>query len=117
MNKILIVAAVLVATTASAQTTSTPRVDQRQAAQDARIQQGVQSGQLTEREAAKLERGQQHVQNMENKATADGTVTRKESSRIEHAQDQQNRKIKREKHDRQHDRNHDGRQDRPHRQK
>lgn len=100
---------------ASAQTASTTRIDQRQTNQDARIDQGVQSGSLTQKEAAKLERGQTHVQNMENRASADGKVTAKEKARIEHAQDAQSRKIARQKHDRQHDYNHDGRKDRPRR--
>lgn len=98
---------------ALAQTTSTPRIDQRQANQQQRIDQGTQSGALTDREAARLERGQDHVQNLENKATADGKVTAKERVRIEHAQDVQSRRIARQKHDRQHDYNHDGRTDRP----
>ena len=34
---------------------ATPGIDKRQANQEARIQQGVQSGQLTQREAARLE--------------------------------------------------------------
>jgi hypothetical protein len=38
---------------------------------------------------------------MESKATADGKVTKKERRRIEHAQDQQSRRIYREKHDKQ----------------
>ncbi len=82
-------------------TTSTPRIDQRQANQEKRIEQGVQSGQLTGKEAARLEKGQQHVENMENRATKDGVVTKKERRRIEHAQDQQSRKIYHQKHDRQ----------------
>jgi CRISPR/Cas system CSM-associated protein Csm2 small subunit len=53
------------------------------------------------------------VQNLENKATADGKVTTKERARIEHAQDVQSRRVYRQKHDRQHDYNHDGRMDRP----
>ncbi len=97
---------------AFAQSPATPVVDQRQANQEARIQQGSQSGALTQKETAKLEKGQTHVQNVENKATADGTVTKKEAGRIEHAQDQQSKKIYREKHDRQHDYNHDGKNDR-----
>ena len=40
---------------------STPRIDQRQANQAARIEQGEASGALTGREAARLERGQRHV--------------------------------------------------------
>lgn len=98
---------------ALAQTASTPRIDQRQANQQQRIDQGAQSGALTQREAARLQHGQEHVQNLENKATADGKVTAKERARIEHAQDVQSRRVYREKHDRQHDRNHDGRMDRP----
>ena len=81
--------------------TATPRVDQRQANQEARIQQGVQSGALTNKEAARLEKGQARVQKMENKAVADGKVTAKERARIEKAQDRQSRKIAREKHDKQ----------------
>ena len=100
---------------AFAQTPSTPRVDQRQANQERRIEQGVQSGSLTPREAARLERGQDHVQNLEDKAKADGKVTPKERARLQHAENVQSRKIYSEKHDRQHDLNHDGKMDHPHR--
>lgn len=93
--------------------TATPRVDQRQINQEARIEQGVQSGSLTQREANRLEAGQQHVQNMENRAKADGVVTRQERARLDHAQDAQSRRIYAQKHDRQHDFNHNGRVDRP----
>jgi hypothetical protein len=82
-------------------TTSTKRIDKRQAEQQKRIDQGVQSGQLNQKEAARLEKGQARVQKMENKATADGKVTKKERKRIEHAQDVQSKKIFREKHDKQ----------------
>jgi hypothetical protein len=113
-TRTLIAAVALVAPLlASAQTPSTPRVDQRQVNQEARIQQGAQSGSLTQKEAAKLEKGQTHVQKVENKAMADGTVNKKEAGRIEHAQDQQSKKIYREKHDRQHDYNRDGKKDHP----
>jgi hypothetical protein len=94
---------------------NTPRVDQRQANQERRIDQGVASGSLTQREANRLERGQQHVSNMENRAKADGVVTRRERARLNHAQNVQSRRIYAQKHDRQHDFNHDGRVDRPHR--
>ena len=82
-------------------TTSTKRIDQRQANQEKRIEQGEKSGQLNQKEAKKLEKGQAHVQKMENKAVSDGKVTQKERARIEHAQDQQSKKIQREKHDKQ----------------
>lgn len=94
---------------------ATPGVDQRQANQQQRIDQGVKSGQLTTKEAARLEKGQDRIETMEDKAKADGTVTPKERARLHKAQDKQSRKIYREKHDRQHDVNHDGKMDRPHR--
>ena len=86
---------------ALAQTASTPRIDKRQQNQQQRIDKGVQSGQLTQKEAARLEKGEARVQKMEDKAVADGKVTRKEKKHIEHAQDQQGKKIYREKHDKQ----------------
>jgi Tfp pilus assembly protein FimT len=86
---------------ALAQTQSTPRIDQRQANQERRIEQGEKSGALTKKEAKKLEKGQAHVQKMENKAVADGKVTAKERERIEHAQNKQSREIYKQKHDKQ----------------
>jgi uncharacterized membrane protein YebE (DUF533 family) len=86
---------------AQTQTQSTPRIDQREANQERRIEQGQKSGALTPKEAARLEKGQARVQKMENKALADGKVTAKERARIERAQNRQSKKIYREKHDKQ----------------
>jgi hypothetical protein len=97
--------------------TNTPAVDQRQANQQQRIDQGVKSGELTAKEAARLEKNQQRIQKMEDKAKADGKVTPKERARLEKAQNVESKKIAREKHDRQRDRNHDGKMDRPARKK
>ena len=113
-SKLVVAACFALPLVAFAQTT-TPRVDQRQINQEARIEQGVQSGSLTQREANRLEAGQQHVQNVEDRAKADGVVTRKERARMHQAQEVQSRHIYRQKHDRQHDFNHDGRTDRPRR--
>ncbi|MDP2821496.1 MAG: hypothetical protein Q8O52_02285 [Sulfuritalea sp.] len=93
--------------------TATPTIDQRQANQQKRIDQGVASGQLTGKEAARLEKGQERVQKMEDKAKADGKVTPKERARLQQAENVQSRHIAKEKHDRQRDRNHDGKKDRP----
>lgn len=93
--------------------TATPQVDQRQINQQQRIDQGVSSGTLTEKEAARMERGQTHVENLEDRAKSDGTVTNRERARLHHAQDVQSSRIYRQKHDRQNDMNHDGRIDRP----
>ncbi len=90
----------LVAGTALAQgTQSTPRIDARQERQAERIDKGVESGQLNQREAARMEKGQARVQKMEDRATADGKVTKAEKRRVEHAQDVQSGRIARQKHD------------------
>ena len=90
-----------------------PGVEKRQADQERRINQGVQSGQLTSQEAARLEKGQNKIDRMEDKAMSDGTVTRQERKRLQQQQDVQSRQIHREKHDRQRDMDRDGRQDKP----
>jgi hypothetical protein len=80
---------------------NTPGIDQRQANQERRIDQGIASGELNARETARLDRGQQHVDNMENRAKADGVVTKGERAKIHAAQDRQSARIYRQKHDRQ----------------
>jgi hypothetical protein len=76
-----------------------PRVDQRQVNQEARIEQGVQTGQLTPKETAKLEVGQDKVMKKEAKAKSDGKVTPKERKKVAKAQDKQGKKIYKQKHD------------------
>ena len=93
--------------------TATPGIDKREAYQQQRIDQGVQSGQLTQKEAARLDKSEARIETMEDKAKADGKVTVKERERLQNAQNVESRRIYREKHDRQHDLNHDGRMDRP----
>lgn len=79
----------------------TPVIDQRQANQEKRIDQGIASGQLNEREANRLNKQQEHINKIEDKAKADGVVTKGERARIDRAQDRASRHIVREKHDRQ----------------
>lgn len=76
-----------------------PVVDQREVRQEQRIQSGINSGQLNPKEVQKLEEGQQHIQNLENTAKADGAVTRAERRRLRHAQDHQSANIRRARHD------------------
>lgn len=80
---------------------STPGIDKRQANQEKRIDQGVASGQLTKREARRLEREQNAVNRAENRAKADGTVTAQERRQLHRAQNHASRDIARQKHDRQ----------------
>ena len=100
MNRTLLTLSILAgsASIVAAQT-STPGIDARQATQEQRIQQGVGSGQLTPRETYKLEQGQARVQNLENKAKADGVVTNAGRAKIQGAQDVQSRRIYNQKHD------------------
>ncbi len=72
---------------------------QRNVNQQQRIEQGVQSGQLTNREAGKLERGQARVNRAEARAGADGKVGPNEQRRIQKAENRQSKRIYREKHD------------------
>lgn len=78
---------------------ATPRIDQRQANQERRIDQGVASGALTRRETHRLERQQAAVDRAENQAKADGTVTRHERRQLHRMQNHTGRSIKRQKHD------------------
>jgi hypothetical protein len=80
---------------------STERIDRRQAAQERRIERGIQTGQLNRREAARLREGQRHIQRLENRALADGRINRWEARQIELAQDRQDALIYRERHDQQ----------------
>ena len=79
----------------------TPRVDARQENQEARIDQGIATGELTAREANRLEARQEHIDNVEDRALADGVVTRRERVKLEVKQDRNSRAIARQKHDRQ----------------
>ena len=69
---------------AGAQTTGSEV--QRDINQQQRIEQGLQSGQLTTREAAKLEKEESKVNRMESRALKDGTLTDAEKARINRAQ-------------------------------
>jgi hypothetical protein len=99
MNARIVAALFALAALPAAAQTSTPRVDQRQVNQEARIQQGVQSGELTNKEAAKLENGQAKVRAKEDKAKADGVVTQKERAKLAKVQNKQSKKIHKQKHD------------------
>lgn len=96
-HQALIAVLTLAGASAFAQT-STPRIDQREANQQARIAQGAASGTLTAHETQRLEKEQAHINNAEAKAKADGTVTAKERRRLHAMQDGASRDIHRKKH-------------------
>jgi hypothetical protein len=71
---------------------------QRNINQQARIEQGVQSGQLTNHEAASLERGQAHVNRAEGRAAANGHVGAGEQANIQARASRQSKRVYDKKH-------------------
>jgi hypothetical protein len=76
-------------------------IEQRDRSEQARIDRGVQSGQITAREAARLQGERAQIERLESRARADGNLSRNERARIDGAQDRLSRDIYRESHDRQ----------------
>jgi Ni/Co efflux regulator RcnB len=101
MKKLIRVAAVLsvCASSLAYAQANTPKTDQRQAKQEQRIDQGITSGQLSERETNRLNNQQEHINKIEDKAKSDDVVTKKERARIGQAQDRASRHIAKQKHD------------------
>jgi hypothetical protein len=113
IQTLLISSLLIAASTAALAQTATPRIDQREANQQRRIDEGVRSGQLTPRETARLDAQQARIQRTEARAKSDGVVTAAERERLTRMQNKASRDIAREKHDGQKDLNHDGRRDHP----
>ncbi|MBS1598247.1 MAG: hypothetical protein JST75_08475 [Bacteroidetes bacterium] len=97
----MILAFIGIASVASAQT-ATPNVTKRQANQQARIAQGVKSGELTPKETEHLEAREAKIQNDKKAAKADGTVTHAERAKLHREENRTSRAIYRQKHDAQH---------------
>jgi hypothetical protein len=71
---------------------------QRNANQQARIEQGLKSGSMTNREAGRAERGQARVDHAEARAGANGHVSAAEQRHVQTAENRQSARIAREKH-------------------
>ena len=71
---------------------------QRDVNQQQRIEQGLQSGQLSTREAGQLERDQQHVDKMEARDLRNGSISPAEQARLDAAQNKASRDIAVDKH-------------------
>jgi len=78
---------------------ATPRVDRREARQQQRIDQGVASGKLTPREAARMQAQQGRIEAAEARAKSDGVVTARERAGLAKRQNKASRNIRRNKHD------------------
>src|SRR6266513_966785 len=93
--KLTAIAAALFCGSAFAQTGTV----QRDVNQQERIEQGLKSGQLTTREAARLEREEAKVERDQARALRDGTLSPAEKVRLAREQNKVSRDIYREKHD------------------
>ncbi|HEX2584915.1 MAG TPA: hypothetical protein VHL14_07275, partial [Steroidobacteraceae bacterium] len=89
----------LVTTTAMAADDRVANDVQRNVNQQQRIEQGLQSGELTTREAGKLEREQSRVERTEKRDLRDGSISNAEQRRLTARQNRVSRDIARQKHD------------------
>lgn len=78
---------------------STPLADKREQNQRARIRDGVESGEVTKPEAARLKAEQRHIRRTERRAKSDGQVTPRERAKIQRKQNKASRDIRRQKND------------------
>lgn len=103
MNITRLLVALLVAcfTMAALGQDKTPNLDKREKRQEKRIEQGVKSGELNKREAARLEARESKLQADEAKAKADGKVTTKERAKLQHEANKTSTHIYKQKHDKQ----------------
>ena len=83
---------------ALAQGNQTPNLDKREANQQQRIAQGIQSGQLTPAEASWLEGREAKLNADEARAKSDGVVTKKERARLQNEANRDSNAIARKKH-------------------
>lgn len=78
---------------------ATPNLDKREANQQARIDQGVASGQLNAKETNRLDKREAKLAADEAAAKADGKVTRAERRKLQREANHTSRAIHKQKHD------------------
>ena len=78
---------------------ATPKIDQRQANQEKRIDQGISSGALTSKEATKLDKRETKIESDKLAAKADGKVTPAERRKLKREENRASRAIHKQKHD------------------
>ncbi len=92
------VALSVLASAAWAQATTAEKDQQRDVNQQQRIEQGLQSGQLSTREAGSLERQEQHIDKMEARDLKNGSISAGEQARLNAAQNRVSNQIYADKH-------------------
>lgn len=103
MKKLMVVMlagamSVMMFSSAFAAPTDDPGIQKREQNQEKRIQQGVQSGQLTPKEAGRLETQQTRIKQDEERMKADGKLTKAERKKLKREQNRASRNIYRKKH-------------------
>ena len=93
----LLVAALAITSVANAQT-RTPVINQRQANQRARINQGVGSGQLTHNETHNLRNDERQIRDQKQRDKASGHVSYAQRSKLRHEENRTSRAIYHDKH-------------------
>jgi len=78
--------------------TATPHIKKTQVKQHVKIKQGVQSGELTKREAVQLKQQQRHIKKTKRVAKQDGVIMKKERIKINSLQRRANANIYKKKH-------------------
>jgi CRISPR/Cas system-associated endoribonuclease Cas2 len=89
---------VLMSGIALAGPTDDPGIQNREQKQEQRIQQGVQSGQLTPKEAGRLEAQQTKIKQDEERMKADGKLTKAERKKLKREQGSASENIHKKKH-------------------
>ncbi len=74
-------------------------IKNREERQQKRIAEGIESGELTAKEATRLEAGQAKIEADRQKALSDGTMTKREKAKLTREQNRASRRIYRQKHD------------------
>ena len=94
-----LVIASMFAVPAFAQNTNTPKIDKREANQQGRIADGINSGALTAKEAGNLEKREAKIAADEQMAKADGKVTKAERAKLHREENRASKRIYKQKHD------------------
>lgn len=89
---------ILAAAAVYAGPTDDPIVQKREQNQEKRIEQGVKSGELTPREARKLEAQQAKIKQDETRMKSDGKLTKAERAKLTREQNRSSKNIYRKKH-------------------
>jgi hypothetical protein len=96
--KTIMLAALAAVLTSAAALADTPRINNREDRQVNRIFNGVDSNQLSSREAAKLLKGQLQVRKLEDQFKSNGNVSNFERGVLNDALDRQSNRIYNKKH-------------------